>query len=238
MSIPEKIRAYFGEIGVHHRYRSWEHCYAYFRPREGVLLDRDKAALHLAFYLASWGMYRGSSFLLQHAYTIHLGAVDVLTHPRFNTLWKFEFGATDADETLVPTILDALTSLKTLYRPFVQQIDSTQPTDTLLTKIMLGTFGCLPACDRYFIDGFKSERQPYSYVNEKFLWRILKFAHENLGCLKCEQERIKCEGGSHYPLMKLVDMYFWRIGYERDTNSTTFLTSPVQSRVPSSPPNT
>ena len=28
--------------------------------------------------------------------------------------------------------------------------------------------------------------------------------------------RIKQNRGIHYPLMKLVDMYFWQIGYEED----------------------
>jgi len=26
-------------------------------------------------------------------------------------------------------------------------------------------------------------------------------------------------GGIRYPLMKLVDMYFWQIGYEKDTGT-------------------
>jgi hypothetical protein len=53
-------------VDEHHRYRSWEHCYRYFRQRRHLRADRDidHAALQLGFYLASWGMYRGSSFLL------------------------------------------------------------------------------------------------------------------------------------------------------------------------------
>jgi hypothetical protein len=29
------------------------------------------------------------------------------------------------------------------------------PSDTLITKFLLGTVGCTPACDRYFILGFR-----------------------------------------------------------------------------------
>jgi hypothetical protein len=29
------------------------------------------------------------------------------------------------------------------------------PTDTLISKVMLGTLGCIPAYDRYFVDGLK-----------------------------------------------------------------------------------
>ncbi|MBQ8112212.1 MAG: hypothetical protein IJ146_03300, partial [Kiritimatiellae bacterium] len=55
------------------RYRSWEHCYKVFyearlKRQKGGCPDYDYLCLHLAFYLASWGMYRGSSFLLQQDY--------------------------------------------------------------------------------------------------------------------------------------------------------------------------
>jgi hypothetical protein len=65
-SIHEKIQAYYGGMtGAHHRYRSWEHCYLYFHrsPPKALAADRDHAALQPGFYLASWGTYRGSSFL-------------------------------------------------------------------------------------------------------------------------------------------------------------------------------
>ena len=40
--------------------------------------DGDHLALSSAFYLASWGMYRESSFLLQYDYQIHRAVVDYL----------------------------------------------------------------------------------------------------------------------------------------------------------------
>jgi hypothetical protein len=32
--------------------------------------------------------------------------------------------------------------------------------------------------------------------------------------LRGEQARIEAAGGVNYPFMKLVDMYFWQVGYE------------------------
>src|SRR6266851_4448858 len=97
-------------MAEHHRYRSWEHCYGYFHrtTAKAVAADRDHAALQLGFYLASWGMYRGSSFLLQHAYTAHLGVIDQLVAPRFSVFWEREFGAGDEDLSLVPIILETI----------------------------------------------------------------------------------------------------------------------------------
>ena len=40
-------------------------------------------------------MYRGSSFLLQHAYTVHLRVIDKLFEPPVSALWDREFGASD-----------------------------------------------------------------------------------------------------------------------------------------------
>src|SRR5262245_56952795 len=125
MAVPmihEKISAYFGEVvgDPHHRYGSWEHCYRFFQDvkPQGLATQREQAALQLAFYLASWGMYRGSSFLLQRAYTVHLGVVDCLASPHFTPLWGREFGGNAADIDLVPLILDAATEITKAYSQF------------------------------------------------------------------------------------------------------------------------
>lgn len=75
--------------------------------------------LQLGFYLAGWGMYRGSTFLLQHAYTVHLGAVDCLASPRFARLWESEFGCETTDFELVPIMLDATCEIRKAYGQFV-----------------------------------------------------------------------------------------------------------------------
>jgi hypothetical protein len=59
----------------HDRLRSWDHCYNFFQSKFD---SAEHASLHLAFYLASWGMYRGRSFLLKKDYLIHLDAVKKL----------------------------------------------------------------------------------------------------------------------------------------------------------------
>lgn len=212
MSIAQKIHAYHGDLAgdKHHRFRSWEHCYLFFQrtPPAEIANHRDEAALQLAFYLASWGMYRGSSFLLKHAYTAHSGVIDCLAAPEFGTLWQSDFGAVEGDVALIPTVIAAVQGVRNAYAPFGQ------PTDTLVTKVLLGTFGCLPACDRYFLGGFKSKGFRYSYVNKTFVERLLHFCRANLAELRSEQERIESTSGVRYPLMKLVDMYFWQLGYE------------------------
>jgi hypothetical protein len=209
-------------ISEHHRYRSWEHCYSYFQRtnRDEIASHRDHAGLQLGFYLASWGMYRGSSFLLQHTYTIHKAVVDRLLEPRFSALWEAEFGNGENDEVLVPVILDVVEAVREAYAPFVPQGETSQPTDTLVTKVLLGTIGTLPACDRYFIGGFKSSGFSYSYLNAEFLERLRQFCRDNIVELRVEQKRIEGSNRVRYPLMKLVDMYFWEIGSELDADAS------------------
>jgi len=219
VSIHRAINAYYGSGGgEHHRYRSWEHCYSYFRQArpEGLIADPDHAALQLAFYLASWGMYRGSSFLLQCAYTVHRSVIELIAERRFDELWDADFGANEADGRFIPRICELTSAIKQAYRPFAPTTASTQPTDTLVTKVILGTFGCLPACDRYFIKGFTSVGFKYSCLDDDYVQRVLSFSREHLSEFREEQATIEQSGGIRYPLMKLVDMCFWQIGFEKD----------------------
>ena len=57
------------------RFNSWSHCYNAF---DDFNKSEDLLALHLGFYLASWGMYRGSTGLLQKDYQIHIEAVSII----------------------------------------------------------------------------------------------------------------------------------------------------------------
>jgi len=120
----------------------------------------------------------------------------------------------------MPTIRELTEGIKEAYIPFAPVTGSAQPTDTLITKVVLGTFGCLPACDRYFIDGFKSEGFKYTSLNNKFVDSLRTFCRANLAELRREQTIIEKTSHLTYPLMKLVDMYFWQLGYEQDTKES------------------
>jgi hypothetical protein len=116
------------------------------------------------------------------------------------------------NKRIVSTVLAAAEAIRDGYRPYGR------PTDTLVTKVLLGTFGCLPACDRFFIAGFKKADLSYSCVNEPFVERVLRFCNDNIVELRREQARIEATGSVRYPLMKLVDMYFWQMGSEAAGN--------------------
>ncbi len=226
-TIHKKIEAFFRSdvAGEHGRYRSWDHCYGYFQriPPETIAANRDLAALQLGFYLASWGMYRPRGFLLDYTYTIHRDVIDVFIDPRFSILRDREFGAGADDlQDLKPRIVEAATLIREAYKSFAAVTKSSEASDTLVTKVLLGTFGCLPAFDRYFNSGWKDEgfKPRIPRLKDKFFEQVFGFCQENLVDLRDEQAQIErgaYGAGIRYPLMKLVDMYFFQNGFEADT---------------------
>lgn len=96
------------------------------------------------------------------------------------------------------------------------------PTDTLVTKVLLGTFGCVPAYDTLFVNGvtYWNQSLPKEY-KPKFPARFSKnsyrglidFYREKKDDFREAQAYIE-HGGITYPVMKLADMYFWSLGYQ------------------------
>ena len=153
-------------------------------------------------------MYRGSGFLLHRDYTVHKRTVEALLNERFLELWEHEIGTDIGDSKYVPLVLEAATAVRESYRSLGEA------SDTLVTKVLLGTLACIPACDRFFKEGLRNSGLPYAYVNTAFLRRMVDFCAEHDGELRREQTRIYSASGAYYPMMKLVDMYFWQIGFE------------------------
>ena len=198
-----------------HRYKSWDNCFQSFR----VSRQSEIQVLELAFYLASWGMYRGSSGLLQKNHLIHKGAVDILYSKSSQTL-KCNV-TTEIKKENIKAILSVKDKLAKHYNSiyFTKGTDKPKPispTDTLLSKIMLGTLGCVPAYDRYFIDGLKEKKMEHTGFNEASLNELFKFLEKNKIEIDEAQKLIKTKTERHYPLMKILDMYFWQIGYDKE----------------------
>lgn len=185
---------------------SWLHCHRQFQKAitGGSPEDRDRAAVQLGFYLASWGMFR-KGFLRWRAYTIHSGVIDKLLEPRLSMLSLDAFQAGDSRTNLVPLMLDAIGVIREAYRPFAAS-------DLLVTKVLLGTFCCLPANDSYFRVAFRHCGLGPSSLREAFITTVFDFCKDNLTEIRDAQLWIDQEFGVQYPIMKIVDMYFWQTG--------------------------
>ena len=207
-----------------HRYRSWEHCYSHFQKHQRSIRkdeDIENATLHLAFFLASWGMYRGSSQLLQKDYRVHTPVVRELLNDRYASLWQMDFNSTSAGSLEIELLFQLVKKLRQIYTKA-----HVSPTDTLITKTLLGTLCCTPAYDQLFITGVKT----WNRLREEYEWKfpakfgrnsyrgLIEFYRQNREGIEAAQAVI-AQHGIRYPIMKLIDMYFWNLGYQLSKDS-------------------
>ena len=201
------------------RSRSWEHCYRVFRDaRTDPSPDCDYLSLHLAFYLASWGMYRGSSFLLQKDYKVLSPIVEEVLKPEYDCL--FGLACADLRNSDVQTQLNKLyASIADDFHPIREEVAGHEVVNpvsqVLITKILMGTLGCVPAYDRFFEEGAKYLGLEKKSYNKDSLLELAAFyeAHND------RLEEARCGMRTEdlvYPQMKLLDMGLWQVGFEKD----------------------
>jgi len=91
-------------------------------------------------YLGSWGMLRASSRLLREKSMRHfIPLVDLIASGEIDQLWEIDCDIYNDQN------IDSM--IASFYRIAAVVADENQQTLTLVTKIMLGVFGCCPAFD-------------------------------------------------------------------------------------------
>ena len=155
------------------RYASFDFCYNYFysfyKNRKLSELANKKnlqmSCLQVGFYLASWGMMRGSSFLLEKS--VRNFSSLIITISKMNPkLWEIDVA--DYDEENISLLLDCKQQIINALGK------ENKPSDTLVTKIMLGVFANIPAFDQRFRKSLKVHS-----VNKKSLLKIKEFYIQN-----------------------------------------------------------
>ncbi|MFI8577552.1 hypothetical protein ACIGEL_17715 [Rossellomorea aquimaris] len=226
--IKEIISTYHQETtqDPHHRFKSWEHCYRFFFRHHQHLENEDLAdqsCLQLAFYLASWGMLRGSSFLLFKDYKVHQYFIrEVVRNPVYKEYFQLD-QVEFLDVTIFRDMDKLVQDIRNTYQNNISVLQGEEVdinvSDTLVTKIMLGVFGNVPAYDRYFkmgiaLFGFNMQ------LNARSLEELASFYNEHVDEFSACRKLLDSQDIFYTP-MKLVDMYFWQIGYMLD-NSDQF----------------
>lgn len=208
----------FIKIDKNARFKSWEHCYSVFSKNQNKTDDEtiDLLCLNLAFYLASWGMYRGSSFLMQRDYKIHKEAVLEMQKEQYNVLRITNIDTAGTEEFILKlAILE--NELKNIYGKIKLDVEPNAKisvTDTLITKILLGVFGCIPAYDTYV----KKTVKKYKICSVNFftpaqVGNFVSFYKNNQNLFEKAKTKI-ASVGIEYPPMKIIDLVLWRIGLE------------------------
>ncbi|MDD6659551.1 MAG: hypothetical protein PUE60_05710 [Eubacteriales bacterium] len=193
------------------RYKSWEHCYNAFKKYRH---DKDKTeflCMHLSCFMASWGMLRNSK-LIEYDYFIHKDFVIEISNSKYDRLYDNSFENND----LIKEFVDLINKLY-LYKIKARITEGDSLSDTFVTKILLGVFGCVPAYDSYFKSAVSHYKVCSQNFNERSLTNIYSFYNLHFEEFENLRKQFANEG-VYYTPMKLIDMCFWQLGVDLENN--------------------
>jgi hypothetical protein len=195
------------------RSKSWDHCFMVFKEQhnKGTIPSIDQVdclAKELFIILASWGMYRGSSPLVEYDYTIHKDAVRIVFNEEFKNTWTFPDNNDKSIQDHWIAIKSLKNALKKEYRKYkTKGKKSYFPTETLLTKIMIGTSCCSPAFDTEF-----KKNSGWNSLTQQTYKDIVKRYYEY-------RDKIPKQYFTGKPPMKIMDEGYWEEKKKEDDTS-------------------
>lgn len=210
MNIIKYVNGFLKDRNHTDRYSSFDYCYnhfySFYKNDKINELSNEKnienSCYKLWFYLSSWWMMRWSSFLLSKSVAFFQDLIKEISNmPK-------EYWEIDIDNYTDENIENLLKIKKIIKRSLWI---SNNPSDTLITKIMLWVFWNIPAFDQYF----KKWLNLWS-VNKKNLKKIKQFYDENKDDLnsfsiKTLNFRNWENTEIFYTKAKILDMYwFWK----------------------------
>lgn len=195
------------------RYDSFDYCYCYFQNNQlNLINDMEKSCMALWSYLASWGMLRGSSVLLQKGnYKVLENTINVIQKcfKRPEELPNIENDKTD----YVDKVAKLFTKIKNSIK--LDNDKQYKPSNTLVTKIILGVFGVFPALDQYFCKTFGEGTSIKGYAG--VVWDFYDESQYRNVIKSISPIEVKPFYKQHssqleYPISKLIDMFGFTLG--------------------------
>lgn len=216
MQIQESINAYLKNREANERFTSFDYCYNYFYSfyKEDNLLEFasedniQMSCLQLGFYLASWGMMRNSFLMKKSVKNFETLIINIANMDHF--LWEIDVN------NYTEKNIDALMECKSeIFGSF----GDNKPSDTLITKIMLGVFANVPAFD----NNFKNSSINLKTFNKNSLRALKDFYEKNktiidsfkVKTLQFSKGKNIKETDILYSKAKLIDMYGFMDGMEK-----------------------
>ena len=163
-------------------------------------------------------MYRGSCFIFQKDYKVHTPIVEKVLKPEYDCL--FGLACTDVRNSDVRAQLMELSAdIADYFDPIREEVKGRvveyPVSPVLITKILLGTLGCVPAYDTFFEKGVRHLGLKERNYNEDSLLELADFYEAHNDRLE-EARRGMRTDDLIYPQMKVLDMGLWQVGFERD----------------------
>ena len=194
---------------------SFDYCYNYFHPsnKNDLTKNIEQSCLSLGFYLASWGMFRGSSFMLKKSSKHFEPLVEyIASAPK--EAWYID--ANNFKDENIDFLIDQYNDIKKILIP------GSHAHLTLVTKVMLGVFASVPAYDSFFTNSFKNIFKgdcAFTVFNKKSLQCIYEFYQSNQSAIdKINLNTVDFISGEKtklkYTNSKIIDMYGFTRGLE------------------------
>ena len=163
-------------------------------------------------------MYRGSSFLLQKNYRVHIAVVREILSKKYDSLAGIECKdfRNESNQKLLKEINEFIANYYDEIRSEVRgSALKNNLSDILITKILMGALGCVPAYDRNFVTDIRSQNIAIGTYNIKSILQLVDFYEKNIEQLDSVQKNF-IVADMLYPQMKILDMGFWQIGFDLD----------------------
>lgn len=159
------------------RERSWDFCFNYFQDNDTPTQGMELSCLQLGYYLASWGMLRGSSYLFRETNARHYrAAIEIIEryNPEMREIDQQPFGDADAQKLILAAVADLTGAL----------LPKGGASRTLVSKVMMGTWGTIPSFDTYFVKGFRSlaetkDKAAFNTIRSRSLTLLGEFYEQN-----------------------------------------------------------
>ncbi len=215
---PQKIKSSIAVFEETHdrlsRDASFDYCFNYFQnftdKKQLVKSNVQLSCLHLHSYLASWGMLR-NSFLMKKSIKFFEPLIEYFASDECD-VWGIDVNA--YDEENIGKLIACYRKIKNIL---LRDEEKPRKMVTLVTKIMLGVFGNVPALDSYF-----RKASGWSTFNKRSLVEIGEFYNSKSypELISNEAAKIRTfdyESGNHsdrsYTRAKIIDTLFFMEGF-------------------------
>lgn len=212
----------FNSLRTHdHRYSTFDYCYGYFYNNRGHLCDDiEKSCMILWSYLASWGMLRGSSGLLQKSPAALIPLIEFIDKSD-EKLWEIDVPNYDNENNL-----NKIWSLYKGIKKILLDKQIATPTDTLVTKIMLGVYANVPAFDQYFTSFLKIQgnTQKFGKKSLKVIYDFYKKYQkviDNIASVAVLVFPGSTPVKAIYTIAKIIDMIGFTLGQKKTKKNQT-----------------
>lgn len=185
-----------------------------FRERKNKKYSDEYLAKELFIFLANWGMVARGAFLMQHSYRILIPVIKILSNEKYKILQNPKIDVVEQNIDKIIELKDEISSVLSRFSGNKSNVVS----DTLLSKIIMGVFGCTVTYDTYIKEELLGEKSKNSgrtgriasaSFSENSLKAICVYYKENIKKLELLRDRFKMPDGKLYPSLKFLDMLMW-----------------------------